>query len=272
MRKRGRPRQSLPQQQSLKPQGASEGPPRTPTSHFDAHAGKDSYAVEVVLAGIFRLGVPHCQIRWEGLPSGSDTLEPISHLQDPASQAVIHAYLKSRSCDDEDGASTDAAEESASAAVPLSLSSLSKSSASFGEGVSLSGAPITVDADEDGRIEVKHARVSSVWSHFGPKYLTSKGVKVSRYNYCRTILSACNTTNLRNHLLRLHGSQLVKTAVADHRVCHFLNFANLVHGFCVQFTFSLFDDPCHYMLYPRPRIRVVRSSPHIEKIARCFSI
>jgi hypothetical protein len=116
------------------------------------------------------LGVPHYRIRWEGLPSESDALEPASHMQDHASQAVIHAYLKSRSCDDYDGASRDAAEESTSAAVSLSLTSLSKSSASFGEGVSLSGASITVDTDEDGRIEVKHARVLSVWSHFGPKY------------------------------------------------------------------------------------------------------
>jgi hypothetical protein len=55
---------------------------------------------------------------------------------------------------------------------------MSKSSASVGEGVSLSGAPITVDEDEDGRIEVKHARVSSVWSHFGPKYLTSIEIEI----------------------------------------------------------------------------------------------
>ena len=235
MRKRGRPRQTLPQQQSLKPQGASEGPMRTPTSHFDAHAGKD-YVVGVVLAEVFRLGVPHYQIRWEGLPSGSDTLELASHLQDPASQAVIHAYLKSRSCDDDDGASRDAAEESASVAVPLSLTSMSKSSASFGEGVSLSGAPITVDADEDGRIEVKHARVSIVWLHFGQKYLTSKGIQVSKCNYCHTTLSACNTTNLRNHLLRLHGSQLVKTAVADHKVCYFLNFANFFRALALDIS------------------------------------
>jgi hypothetical protein len=59
MRKRGRLRQTLPQQQSLSPQGASEGPLRTPTSHLDAHAGKDSYMVRVVLAEVFRLGVPH---------------------------------------------------------------------------------------------------------------------------------------------------------------------------------------------------------------------
>jgi hypothetical protein len=113
---------------------------------------------------------------------------------------------------------------------------MSKSSASFGKGVSLSGAPITVDADEDGRIEVKHARVSSVWSHFGPKYLTSKGVKVSKCNYCHTILPACNTTNLRNHLLRLHGSQLVKTTVADHKVYHFLNFANFFRVLALNFS------------------------------------
>jgi hypothetical protein len=59
MRKRGRPRQSLPQQQTLKPQGASEGPLRTCTSHLDAHVGKDFYVLGVVLAEVFRLGVPH---------------------------------------------------------------------------------------------------------------------------------------------------------------------------------------------------------------------
>jgi hypothetical protein len=160
---RGRPRQRLSQQHSLRPQGASEGPLRTPTSHFDAHAGKDSYVVGVVPAEVFRFGVPHYQIRWEGLPSGSNALERVSHLQDAASQAVIHAYLKSRSCDDENGVYRDATEESAYVVVPLSLTSTSKSSASVGEGVSLSGLPITVDEDEDGRIEMKHARVSSVW-------------------------------------------------------------------------------------------------------------
>jgi hypothetical protein len=59
MRTRGRPRSSLPQQQSLKPQGASEGPLRTLTSHYDAHTSKDSYVVGVVLAEVFRLGFPH---------------------------------------------------------------------------------------------------------------------------------------------------------------------------------------------------------------------
>jgi hypothetical protein len=77
--------------------------------------------VGVVLAEAFRLGVPHYKIRWEGMPSGSDTLEHAYHLQDHASQAVIHAYRKSRSCDDDDGASRDAAKESAFVAVPLSL-------------------------------------------------------------------------------------------------------------------------------------------------------
>jgi hypothetical protein len=83
-------------------------------------------------------------------------------MQDAAGQAVIHACLKTRTWDDEDGLSIDAAEESSSVVVQLSLSCMSKFSASVGQGVSLSGAPITVDADEDGRIEVKHARVSSV--------------------------------------------------------------------------------------------------------------
>jgi hypothetical protein len=67
--------------------------------------------VGLVLAEVFRLGVPHYKIRRECMPSGSDTLELISHLLDAASQAVIHAELKSRSCEDEDGISRDAAEE-----------------------------------------------------------------------------------------------------------------------------------------------------------------
>jgi hypothetical protein len=82
--KRGRPRQSLPQQQSLKPQGASGGPLRTPTSYLDAYAGKDLNVVGVVHFEVFLLGVRHSQIRWGGLASGSNTLEPPSHLQDAA--------------------------------------------------------------------------------------------------------------------------------------------------------------------------------------------
>jgi hypothetical protein len=190
----------------MKPQGASEGPLCTPTSHVDAHPGKDSYVVGVVLAKVLRLGVPHYHIRWEGLLSGGDILEHTSNQQDAASQAVIQAYMKLRFCDDEDGIFRDAAEECAFAVVPLSSTGLSKSISSLGEGVSLSGAPITVDADVEGRSKLKHARVSNVWSHFEPNYLTSTGARVSTCNYCHTKLSTCSTTNLRSHLLRLHGS------------------------------------------------------------------
>jgi hypothetical protein len=88
MKKRGRLRQSVPQQESLRPQCTSEGPLRTPTSHYDAHVGKDSYVVvlsDVVMANVICLGVPYYHIHWEGMPSESDTREHASNLQDSAS-------------------------------------------------------------------------------------------------------------------------------------------------------------------------------------------
>jgi hypothetical protein len=58
--------------------------------HFDAHAPKASYVVEVTLFEDFRLGGPQYKIRREGLPTGNIALEYAPHMQDAASQAAIH--------------------------------------------------------------------------------------------------------------------------------------------------------------------------------------
>jgi hypothetical protein len=65
---------------------------RTPIiGHFDAHAAKASYVVEVMLSEVFRLGGAQYEIRREGLPTGNGTLEDAPQLQDAASQAAIQA-------------------------------------------------------------------------------------------------------------------------------------------------------------------------------------
>jgi hypothetical protein len=59
--------------------------------HFDAHAAKASYVVEVMLSEVLRLGGPQYEIRRESLPTGNCALEDAPDMQDAASQAAIQA-------------------------------------------------------------------------------------------------------------------------------------------------------------------------------------
>jgi hypothetical protein len=74
----------------------------------------------------------------------------------------------------------DAAGEPTTNAAPQPLTALPKSNAIVGEGGSLSGAPIIVDAYAGGIKEVKLARIPHALSHLGHNdYQTDKGAKVA---------------------------------------------------------------------------------------------
>eukprot|EP00873_Tetraselmis_striata_P023218 jgi/Tetstr1/443482/TSEL_031490.t1 len=60
-RKRGRPQIALPlaKAPTLDPEGAPDGPKRTPISFADAYNGREAYKVEKILAQVTRKGVEH---------------------------------------------------------------------------------------------------------------------------------------------------------------------------------------------------------------------
>jgi hypothetical protein len=63
----------------LKAQGTG-GLKRTPTSAFDAAAGKDVYEPEKVIAQRLARGVTQYQVKWKNYENKDNTWEPIEHL------------------------------------------------------------------------------------------------------------------------------------------------------------------------------------------------
>ena len=61
-----------------KPQGGKTK--RTPTSAFDAAAGKDTYEPEKIIAHRLAKGVSQWLVKWVGWESKNNTWEPLEHL------------------------------------------------------------------------------------------------------------------------------------------------------------------------------------------------
>jgi hypothetical protein len=60
--------------------------------YIDAHTGKASYVVAILLTEVFRVRGPQYEIRREDLPVGSGRLNYATHPQDVASLAAMQAH------------------------------------------------------------------------------------------------------------------------------------------------------------------------------------
>eukprot|EP00873_Tetraselmis_striata_P009842 jgi/Tetstr1/430106/TSEL_001965.t1 len=184
-RKRGRPQIALPPAKAptLDPEGAPDGPKRTPISFADAYNGREAYKVEKILAQVTRKGVEHYIVRWEGLCDKADTTEPASHMEDDESLAKIDEFLEARR--------------------------------TLGVGRPSAKRPNTVSAPvaAANRRATVPPRKSIVWNYFSKKFRGEDGYLYSTCSLCRTTMAFCNTTNLINHLIRKHSDDLVDDAM-----------------------------------------------------------
>ena len=216
-RKRGRPIKQLPSfTPTLKAQGSADGPLRTPRNFADPDAGKSEYAVHEIVAHILKKGADFYKVRWTGLDERSDTTEPVAHLSDDASKAKIQAYLDGR-----------AALEPPSKAVRLA--EVRSGESVVDEGASTDDT-IYLDGDSPApRHAIKHSKISLVWKFCSPKFQDMHGKAATICNFCHEQLSAPNTTNIWNHLVRHHSSTLVNASVDGHKV-----FRSRPTAFCRQ--------------------------------------
>ena len=216
--KRGRPRQPLPKGAPLKPEGGEDGPFRTPLHVGDPGAGKAPYAVKFIVAEVLKRGLPHYIVRWEDLPSACDTVEPEDHLCDPTSEAAIERFKAAR---DEANKSSTQASVSTGTGHPITIGANGAPEAPTGDGevhvvACTSGGTTTTTTDAKKQPATvrpfQRKGTSDVWAYFTPKEQSvhSPGHWVTHCKFCDFQMSACNTSNLRNHLIRQHSSHLLK--------------------------------------------------------------
>ena len=79
-----------------KPEGAVDGPKRTPLHLGDGYRGHPSYEVqEVVRSHIFE-GRERYKVKWVGIPSAGSTWEPEGHLIGEEAQAKLKEFVDMR--------------------------------------------------------------------------------------------------------------------------------------------------------------------------------
>eukprot|EP00873_Tetraselmis_striata_P003694 jgi/Tetstr1/423958/TSEL_014569.t1 len=219
-RKRGRPQIALPlaKAPTLDPEGAPDGPKRTPISFADAYNGREAYKVEKILAQVTRKGVEHYIVRWEGLCDKADTTEPASHLENDESRAKIDEFLEARRAL---GVGRPSAKRPNTGSDPgsSSIRSLPQDGLTNDEATNaqelklLIRSPCAAPAAAANRRATVQPRKSIVWNYFSKKFRGEDGYLYSTCSLCRTTMASCNTTNLINHLIRKHSDDLVDDAM-----------------------------------------------------------
>ena len=79
-----------------KPEGAPEGPKRTPLHLGDGYRGHPSYEVQEVVGSHLYEGRERFKVKWVGIPSAGNTWEPGCHLIGSEAQAKLNDFLKMR--------------------------------------------------------------------------------------------------------------------------------------------------------------------------------
>eukprot|EP00873_Tetraselmis_striata_P042867 jgi/Tetstr1/463131/TSEL_008065.t1 len=219
-RKRGRPQIALPHAKAptLDPEGAPDGPKRTPISFANAYNGREAYKVEKILAQVTRKGVEHYIVRWEGLCDKADTTEPASHLEDDETLAKIDEFLEARRAL---GVGRPSAKRPNTGYDPgsSSIRSLPQDGLNNDEATNaqelklLIRSPCAASAAAANRRATVHPRKSIVWNYFSKKFRGEDGYLYSTCSLCRTTMAFSNTTNLINHLIRKHSDDLVDDAM-----------------------------------------------------------
>eukprot|EP00873_Tetraselmis_striata_P010748 jgi/Tetstr1/431012/TSEL_002030.t1 len=219
-RKRGRPQIALPPAKAptLDPEGAPDGPKRTPISFADAYNGREAYKVEKILAQVTRKGVEHYIVRWEGLCDKADTMEPASHLEDDESLEKIDEFLEARRAL---GVGRPSAKRPNTVSDPgsSSIRSLPQDGLTSDEATNaqelklLIRSPCAAPAAAANRRATVQPRKSIVWNYFSKKFRGEDGYLYSTYSLCRTTMAFCNTTTVINHLIRKHSDDLVDDAM-----------------------------------------------------------
>eukprot|EP00873_Tetraselmis_striata_P041503 jgi/Tetstr1/461767/TSEL_006855.t1 len=195
-RKRGRPQIALTPAKAptLDPEGAPDGPKRTPISFADAYNGREAYKVEKILA------------------------------QDDESLAKIDEFLEARRAL---GVGRPSAKRPNTVYDPGSSSmrslpqdGLSSDEATNAEEVLLVGdenpenpEPAPAHAAAANRRATVQPRKSIVCNYFSKKFRGEDGYLYNTCSLCRTTMAFCNTTNLINHLIRKHSDDLVDDAM-----------------------------------------------------------
>ena len=79
-----------------KPEGAADGPKRSPNHWDDAYRGHPSYEVEVVLASGLHDGRERYKIKWVGIPANGNTWVPETHMVGDDAQRILADFIDMR--------------------------------------------------------------------------------------------------------------------------------------------------------------------------------
>ena len=79
-----------------KPEGAPDGPKRTPNHWGDAYKGHPSYEVEAVLASGLHDSRERYKVKWVGIPTHGNTWEPEAHLIGDHAKRKLADFIEMR--------------------------------------------------------------------------------------------------------------------------------------------------------------------------------